>query len=274
MSSPEIWAHRGAPLGNGQLPPENSLTAFRRALELGADALEFDLQLTADNHLVIHHDSQLEHPRLGLVTLPDLTLEEVKEVRLDDREEKIPTFQEVLQEFPNNVLLVPELKSPDIALERGLDPVERLLQELEEAGQDRRVIVQCFHSATLERLHDLKPEQELLALYRHEQEVDLDSIPGQASYLGVPMLKVFFFGDSLMKAAKSQGRQIVPWREMTLSENPEVFERLGQFGVEALMVDDAEAALTFYGRCRESDSSSRPHSQEEPAISRRSRKPD
>lgn len=273
MPNPEIWAHRGAPLGKGELPPENSLTAFHRALELGADALEFDLHLTRDNHLVIYHDCRLEHPRLGLTSLPDLTLEEVREVSLDDEGEPIPSFQDVLQEFDKDILLVPELKSPDAAKERGLDPAVRLLEVLEESDSLHRVIVQCFHQATLERLQELKPELKLLALYRHDQEIDFDSIPGDAAYLGIPMLKVFFFGESMVKTAQSQGRHIIPWREMTLSENPEVFERMKQFGVKALMVDDAEAALTYYDRCRKPGSSVRPHSKDEPALSRRCRKP-
>ena len=49
---PEIIAHRGA----SYLAPENTLTAFRKAMEIGADGVEMDVQQTGDKKLVIHHD--------------------------------------------------------------------------------------------------------------------------------------------------------------------------------------------------------------------------
>ena len=103
--------------------------------------------------------------------------------------------------------------------------------------------------------------------------MDLNHIPGQAEYLGLPMLKVFFFGRELVKDAKAQGASVIPWREMSVSENPEVFKRLHEFGVEAIMVDDAEAALAYYGRCTAKNPCLQPHNSEEPIQARRCRKP-
>ena len=50
--TPEIIAHRGA----SYLAPENTLSAFRKAMEIGADGVEMDVQQTSDKKLVIHHD--------------------------------------------------------------------------------------------------------------------------------------------------------------------------------------------------------------------------
>ena len=52
MMTPQIIAHRGA----SYLAPENTLVAFRKAMEIGADGVEMDVQKTYDNELVIHHD--------------------------------------------------------------------------------------------------------------------------------------------------------------------------------------------------------------------------
>jgi len=52
LASPEIIAHRGA----SRERPENTLAAFNRAAELGADAVELDVHLTKDGRLVVHHD--------------------------------------------------------------------------------------------------------------------------------------------------------------------------------------------------------------------------
>ena len=75
-------AHRGG----ADLWPENTLGAFKRAIELGVDGIELDLQLSADGHLVIHHDGRLKAeatqlngaflekptPRIGALSLKDL----------------------------------------------------------------------------------------------------------------------------------------------------------------------------------------------------------
>lgn len=53
--TPEIIAHRGA----SYLAPENTLSAFRKAMEIGADGVEMDVQQTSDKKLVIHHDLSL-----------------------------------------------------------------------------------------------------------------------------------------------------------------------------------------------------------------------
>ncbi len=50
--TPQIIAHRGA----SYLAPENTLTAFKKAMEIGADGVEMDVQQTIDAGLVIHHD--------------------------------------------------------------------------------------------------------------------------------------------------------------------------------------------------------------------------
>lgn len=249
MDTPLVWAHRGAPLGLGILPPENSLSAFKRAAEGGADALEFDLHLTSDGHFVVYHDLTANHPGLGPTPIPDLTLSQVKELRLGDSEERVPSFEEVVSAFEDSSLpLIPELKTPDEARSRGLDPVSVFCREVERLEVSDRLIVQCFHASTLEELRVCKPELRLLALYRHDQLVDLEEIPGEAEYLGIPMLPVFFFGRRLVEKAHSRGVEVVPWRDIAVSENKEVFDRLAEFGVHAVMVDDADQALIHYGR--------------------------
>lgn len=102
-----VHAHRG--MGHG--PGENTLAAFRKAVEIGADVLELDLQVTKDSQLVIHHDAQIgeECRRKGepfLTTHIDgLTLAQLKtfdcgpidESRLVPGDHGIPTFSEFLQ---------------------------------------------------------------------------------------------------------------------------------------------------------------------------------
>ena len=152
-----------------------------------------------------------------------------------------------------------------------------LCSAVERLGIKSRLVVQSFNEAALDGLREACPDLRLLALYRHDQKVDFDRVPGDAEYLGLPMLSVFFFGRDLVKEAHERGRKVVPWRDMGLSENHEVFDRLAEFGVEAVMVDDADQALIFYDRRPAPEGFDAQERsllcREEPVESRRSRKP-
>ena len=71
---PEIIAHRGA----SYLAPENTLTAFRKAMEIGADGVEMDVQQTGDKKLVIHHDFLIDLQTDMQGQIYDMTMEELK----------------------------------------------------------------------------------------------------------------------------------------------------------------------------------------------------
>jgi quinoprotein glucose dehydrogenase len=109
---PLVIAHRGG----AALWPENSITAFRNAVKLGVPILEFDLVLTADNVVVLHHDTRI-NPAICRDAPPDpirnLTLQQIR--KLDCRA-PIPTFDEVLQAFKTApTILLGEAKTPEVA---------------------------------------------------------------------------------------------------------------------------------------------------------------
>ena len=101
------YAHRG--LWDDSIP-ENSLPAFRRAAELGF-GIETDVHITRDDQLVVFHDDSLERmcgdPRM----LADLTLAELRELRLKGTDERIPTFDEFLAAVDERVPVIVEIKT-------------------------------------------------------------------------------------------------------------------------------------------------------------------
>ena len=74
LPSPLIIAHRGD-VSNA---PENTLSAFRSAYELGADGIELDVRLTRDEHLVVFHDRCLDRTSNGTGPVDHATLEEMR----------------------------------------------------------------------------------------------------------------------------------------------------------------------------------------------------
>ena len=112
LPSKGICAHRGAV----EKHPENTIAAFKEAIRLGAQMIEFDVRLSKDKQLVIMHDTLVDRTTNGSGYLHEMTLRELK--RLDAgswksiqfKGEKIPTLQEVLEIIPDSIWLNIHLK--------------------------------------------------------------------------------------------------------------------------------------------------------------------
>ncbi len=160
----EVHAHRG---GAG-LAPENTLAAFRKALELGVDALEMDLHVTRDGVVVIIHDETLDRTTDGRGDVGDLSLEAVKRSDAGDkfapafRGERVPTLREVIDLVKANgngrVRLDLELKYRQDRPGRPEDFEERVLEILRETGFAERVNVISFHHPSLTKVKALEPK--------------------------------------------------------------------------------------------------------------------
>lgn len=132
---PLVVAHRG----DLEHFPENTLSAFESAIDLGADAIELDVFLTKDGELVVVHDHILERTTNGTGYVGDLTLSELR--RLDAgswfgerfRGERIPTLGEVLELGNGRVRFELELRTPARAF------LARLLAELARYGVEEEV---------------------------------------------------------------------------------------------------------------------------------------
>lgn len=102
------YAHRG--YHDKPQIPENSLAAFRRAIEHGWGA-ELDVHLLKDGTLAVFHDSSLKRCANVDGNIEDLTYDELKQLRLEGTDEQIPTLDEVLALFEHATPLIIELKS-------------------------------------------------------------------------------------------------------------------------------------------------------------------
>lgn len=130
-----VIAHRGA---SGQYP-ENTLLAFAKGLEQGADAIELDVRVTADGVPIVLHDPTLERTTNGAGAAARLPLTEVR--RADaGRGERVPTLAEVLDRFPTTPLLV-EIKEARAA--------RATLAVLRQHRAERRVLLGAFRRAAL-----------------------------------------------------------------------------------------------------------------------------
>ncbi len=107
-----ICAHRGAM----ETHPENTISAFKEAIRLGAHMIEFDVRMTKDGKLVIMHDKSVNRTTNGSGLVSDLTYDEIKKLDAGRwksemfKGERIPTLKETLQVMPHNIWLNIHLK--------------------------------------------------------------------------------------------------------------------------------------------------------------------
>jgi glycerophosphoryl diester phosphodiesterase len=239
-------AHAGA----SAIAPSHTMAAYRRALELGADFVEPDLQLTRDGILVCLHDLSLERTtnvweiypeRATEITqdgrpvkswaVNDFTLEEIRRLDAgvwfdpDFAGEVVPTLQELIDLVAGKAGIYPETKDPDFYLERGID-IDRKLHELlvlngldtRQGQRDTPVLIQSFHESRLRTLKRLGGDQyDLIQLVWINQWQDflsdegLDRVGEYAR--GVSPFLTFVLGDpTLLGRAHDRGLAVHAWQ--------------------------------------------------------------
>ena len=160
----EIFAHRGA----SGYAPENTLEAFRLAMEQGADGMELDVHLTKDGEVVVIHDETLDRTSNGHGNVRDYTLEELKKFSFHNHMEKyqgvqIPTLKEVLNLVKNSRIKVNiELKT-GIYWYEGIE--EKTMDIVKTMGMEDRVIYSSFNHYSIQKVLEQNSDAETAYLF-------------------------------------------------------------------------------------------------------------
>lgn len=147
---PYILAHRGF----HETVPENTISAFTAAHDLGCHGIELDVQLTIDGQPVVFHDPQLFIPRTGeLFKIRQLTLEKLEKLSREVFGEAIPTLEEVLDRFVDGFQWI------NIELKRQVNDREnnRLIQSVQlvlEKFPTQSFILSSFHPLLIKRMKE------------------------------------------------------------------------------------------------------------------------
>ncbi len=142
-------AHRGLH-GEGNIP-ENSIAAFKKAIEKGC-SIELDVHLLKDGTLTVFHDDDLFRMTGRAGKLRDLTFSELKELTLKGSDEKVPTFKEALDTVAGKVPLLIELKTGGKASELCKAVTEAL------KGYNGRFCIESFDPRHLRWFKKNRPE--------------------------------------------------------------------------------------------------------------------
>lgn len=143
----KIIAHRGF----SEMYPENTMLAFRKALDAGADGIETDLRLSRDDEVILFHDDNLRRIT-GFDSSPEkLTLAELKELNAGNAE-SIPALDELLQLIQGKATLVLEIKYNSTTYKRLCEIVAMKIKD-----KFDWVEISCFSDKVLRYMHQLDP---------------------------------------------------------------------------------------------------------------------
>jgi glycerophosphoryl diester phosphodiesterase len=244
LACPVVIAHRG----DKGFAPENTLSAFKQAAEKGADAIEFDVKLTADDQVIVLHDQTVDRTTNGTGNAAKLSLAAIKELDAGKKlfpekfpGERIPTLEEVFETVGKRVYMNIELtnySTPNDAL------VPRVVELVKKHGLQSRVLFSSFLARNLQKARLILPEVPRGLL----------TLPGLLGFWGRtfgwrgnyaalnPHVKDVDAG--LVHRIHAAGKRVNAW---TVTAEVDI-KRMINLGVDGIITDDPALVLRLLGR--------------------------
>jgi glycerophosphoryl diester phosphodiesterase len=212
--------HRGAKAHE----PENTIRGFKKAIELGVNAIELDVRKTKDGKLVVIHDAEVNKTTNGMGKVDKLTLEEIKE--LDTQKgEKIPTLKEALEFLGEKVKILIELKEP------GYE--EETYDLIKKKDLIDNVIIVSFKEEALNKIRELDPNIETGLIYARYKKPLEKAVELKVDYV----LPLYHFTHTTdVKRAHEKGLKVIVW---TINKKEDV-EKYVAKGVDGITSDSPE----------------------------------
>jgi len=234
-----VVAHRGA----SAAAPQNTVAAFTKAMELGADAIEFDVQLSADGVPVVIHDDTVDATTDGSGRVDAMTVDELKQLDAGSSfdpafaGEPIPTLDEVFDAVDESLLMNVELKTAAL-FDNGLE--RAVATRIERYGLSDRVLFSSFNPFSLRRIKKVAPHIPAALLYADDQPIHLRNawlapiVAHEARHPKYTMVDADY-----MDWARRKGYRVNVW---TVDE-PEEMERLIDLGVDGIVTNVPDRLL-------------------------------
>jgi glycerophosphoryl diester phosphodiesterase len=227
---PLVIAHRG----DSAHRPENTLASFASALELGAELVELDIQLTADGHVVVVHDPTLERTTTGQGAVSAHTLAEIRALSAGYPErfgsafasERVPTLAEVLHLLRGRARALLEIKHESVTGNDDDGIEARAIAEVRKAGVSDGVAFLSFARLALERCRRQAPEiPRGHIFFKAEVEEVLEGAREAGTDLVMPEKSMLSL--ELRDRVRSAGLRLATW----VVDEPEELRALQPYGL-------------------------------------------
>ena len=246
-------AHRGG----SQLAPENTLAAFRNALSFPIDAIELDVQMSRDGHLVVFHDYTVEKRTNGTGNLLDLDFAYLRSLNAAAHfpggwptSQQIPTLREVLDLAKGHVQVYIEIKQSkrDGVYGRYPNIIEAVVDAVRTANMLDQVLIMSFDWLVLPQVKSLAPGIQTSALVsddvwdaqaEHALEVLTEQIAAlECNWIGMDR---DLFTNDMPAILHQQGYKLGLWTVNSAAE----LQRFATAGVDSLTSDRPDLFSTL-----------------------------
>ncbi len=226
-----VVAHRGY----SRVAPENSMSAFQKSIEVGADVIELDVQQTSDGVIVVCHDRDLMRLAGDSRAIADTTFAELRNLDIGRRfspeftGERIATLDEVIALARGKIKLQIELKY--YAKDHGL--AEKVAELIRRHGFESQCEVSSLDYDGLMKAKRHNPQLKVVALVTYALgdpgRLDVDGLSVNTSVLS----------DRLIRAARSRGKLLYAWTV----DDPRAMVKLIERGVGGLVTNVPEELI-------------------------------
>lgn len=219
--------------------PENTLAGIRKAIALGSEAIEIDVQQSSDGVPVLMHDLTVDRTTNGSGKIAELTVAELQ--ALDAGGEPVPTLAEVLDLTKGKVLLVMEIKQPGVE--------EQVAGVVHEANALNDVMTWSFYPRALEGMRAAEPRIPCALLVAGESLPKWPDMRERALKIGAQGVSVFFLGidTAIVESCRRSGLALYCW---TADEEPQM-QTLVTLGVDGICSNYPDRVVKVLARAQE-----------------------
>ena len=223
---PVIFGHRGF----SALEPENTLRAFNRAFKEGAQGIEFDVRLTADNEIVIIHDETIDRTSNGSGFVKNFTLSELLKFNFGFGE-KIPTLEDIVKLFGNKYWLNIEVK--EIGFEK------QIFEIIEKHQLITKYVISSFQFPIINTIKELNINIPTALLYANKR-YQLKELKKLAQINDIHP-EQHLLSKSLISSAHKLNMMVRAWT----IDNPETAYFLAKMGIDGIITNNPKQIILF-----------------------------
>lgn len=229
---PLIIAHRGGSL----IARENTISAYKKSIELSVDIVETDVRETSDGYIVSFHDTNLERLANTKGEIKDFTLEELKKIYPE-----MPTLEEVLNFCKGRVPVIIEVK------EKGFE--KKLVKIIEEEKILNEVIILSFKEDVIKKIKELNSEIHVGNLVRvNLLSVNIENFVEKTLELNAKVLCLNFNGFTKKLLEKCHENKVALW--LWTVNTQELMKEFIEYGVDGIITDVPDKLIYVFSNIR------------------------
>jgi glycerophosphoryl diester phosphodiesterase len=242
-----VIAHRGF----SGVAPENTLAAFQRAIDAGADMIELDVLSSRDGHIVVIHDDTLDRTTDGEGPVAERTLAELRTLdagswfAAEFAGERIPTLEQVLELARGRILVNVEIKTEAVTDRAEGGIADKTLELVRRADMLDQVVISSFDPRALAHARALEPGVKTASLYNAEMQDGMSpgAIMAEVGSNGFNLSRQQI-DESIVEACHRRERPVAVYTVNEINE----MERIIGLGADAIFTDHPDRLIQLLAR--------------------------